>query len=220
MLKAQQCMRETRLAALALLDPLYQCLRHSTVSPLLDSAPMRRLRFWVVPGMTASDVLGVIDTLGSHGISCWLVGGWGVDALVRRQTRKHWDVDIAIDVAERDRAVSVLEKDGFTVLLEETLPAWMPKIIILRDSRRRRVELMPVDVPAPAACDETRPTAMQFRYTDDSFAEGMLAGRVIRCLSAPVQLLFHTGYPARNVDRRDVQVLTSYIGQLPQKGGS
>jgi len=51
-----------------------------------------------------------------------------------------------------------------------------------------------------------------------SFAEGTLEGRVVRCLSAPVQLLFHTGYPARASDRHDVRLLTTHFG-LPVPEG-
>jgi len=210
--------RQARVAGLTLVDPLYRRLKHSSASVVLDAAPVRRLRHRMVPGMGPSDALSVVDTLARNGVPSWLVGGWGVDALVGRQTRKHPDVDIAIERAHLERAVAALEGDGFAVVQREILPAWMPTMIVLRDARRRWIEMMVVDLPAPAPHEETRPVSMRFSYDDDSFAEGTLEGRVVRCLSAPVQLLFHTGYPARASDRHDVRLLTTHFG-LPVPEG-
>jgi lincosamide nucleotidyltransferase A/C/D/E len=210
--------RQARVAGLAVLDPLYRRFKYSAASRLLDIAPLRWLRYRMVPGMAAGDVLEVIDTLAAAGVPCWLVGGWGVDALVGRQTRKRPDVDVAVGRPDADHAVRALEGLGFAVVQREILPAWMPTMIVLRDDKRRWIELMAVDVPAPAPEDESRPRAMRFQYTDDSFTEGALDGRAVRCLSAPVQPLFHTGYPPRAGDRHDVKLLTIHFGLAIPEG--
>ncbi len=209
--------------ALAILDPLYRRIKSSSVSVLLDTAPVRLLRSWIVPGMAPNDVLRVIDTLTWGGVPCWLVGGWGVDALLYSPTRKHSDVDVAIDRSDEERALLALERDGFAVVKRYSLPAWMPRTVVLRDSRRSVDRVDAGRCASPRYREETRPPSMQFRYADDSFAEGMLDGRVVRCLSAQVQLLFHTGYPARMSDRHDVGYRTfraASAGRLYVNGGA
>jgi hypothetical protein len=47
--------------------------------------------------MSATDVLEVLSILDAEGISAWIGGGWGVDALVGQETRRHEDLDIAVD---------------------------------------------------------------------------------------------------------------------------
>lgn len=44
--------------------------------------------------VTQEDLFEVLDMIEQLGIRYWLDGGWGVDALVGRQTREHRDVDI------------------------------------------------------------------------------------------------------------------------------
>ncbi|MGZ4382041.1 MAG: nucleotidyltransferase domain-containing protein, partial [Gaiellaceae bacterium] len=44
--------------------------------------------------MRATDVLEVLAALGEAGVRASLEGGWGVDALVGRQTREHEDLDL------------------------------------------------------------------------------------------------------------------------------
>ena len=47
--------------------------------------------------MTSADVIDIYSTLGGLGIQIWIDGGWGVDALLGRQTRPHKDLDIALE---------------------------------------------------------------------------------------------------------------------------
>ncbi len=46
--------------------------------------------------MQAQDVLEIVHRLEGAGVVVWLDGGWGVDALLGRQTRPHDDVDVII----------------------------------------------------------------------------------------------------------------------------
>ena len=47
--------------------------------------------------MTSADVIDIYSTLGRLGIQIWIDGGWGVDALLHRQTRPHKDLDIVLE---------------------------------------------------------------------------------------------------------------------------
>jgi hypothetical protein len=47
--------------------------------------------------MIAHDVLDFYKTMSDVGVDVWIDGGWGVDALLGKQTRQHKDLDIAIE---------------------------------------------------------------------------------------------------------------------------
>lgn len=47
--------------------------------------------------MDANAVQVVLAQLHKAAIRAWLDGGWGVDALLGRQTRTHADVDVVIN---------------------------------------------------------------------------------------------------------------------------
>lgn len=209
-------MRRARVAGLGIIDPLYRRAKASRAAIVLDTAPLRWLRYRMVPGMGVGEVLGVLEVLDRAGVPCWLVGGWGVDALLGAQTRKHPDLDLAVERPYLEPALQALQGDGFTIRQRETLPNWMPTMIVLRDERRRWIELMAVDVCSPGK--DSRPEDMRFRYADDSFTTGSLDGHAVRCLAPSVQLLFHSGYPARDTDRHDVRLLTARFG-LPTPEG-
>jgi Aminoglycoside-2''-adenylyltransferase len=44
--------------------------------------------------MTAKDAIELYKLFEQHGIKVWIDGGWGVDALLGHQTRKHDDLDV------------------------------------------------------------------------------------------------------------------------------
>jgi lincosamide nucleotidyltransferase A/C/D/E len=48
------------------------------------------------PLMRAPEVFDVYVTLEKEGVQIWIEGGWGVDALLGKETRPHKDLDIAI----------------------------------------------------------------------------------------------------------------------------
>jgi lincosamide nucleotidyltransferase A/C/D/E len=47
--------------------------------------------------MNAADVIEIYTELERLGVRIWIDGGWGVDALLGRQTRPHADLDIAVE---------------------------------------------------------------------------------------------------------------------------
>lgn len=42
------------------------------------------------------DAAALYRALSDAGVSCWVVGGWGVDALLGRQSRPHKDLDVLV----------------------------------------------------------------------------------------------------------------------------
>jgi lincosamide nucleotidyltransferase A/C/D/E len=152
--------------------------------------------------MTTSDVHEVLAALDRTGVPVWVAGGWGVDALLGEQTRRHGDLDLLIDEASdgRRRAVAALAAVGYFPSDAQGTPgALLPVRTILRNPSGRIVELLffrrpgaPVVTAAP-------------ELTDDALASGWLGGCVVGCLSAAEQLRLHSSYAPAPHDRIDVQ---------------
>lgn len=153
--------------------------------------------------MPADEVVSVLDVLEGHGLQVWLDGGWGVDALVGRQTRKHEDLDIAIVLAEAGAVTGLLASLGYTIYDDE-----IPTRLDLRDDRDHRVDLHPLTF------DESGNGLQQLQdgrfgiYSAEGLTgTGSVGGRPVRCLSRELQLRFHSGYDLDENDRWDVELL-------------
>jgi lincosamide nucleotidyltransferase A/C/D/E len=157
--------------------------------------------------MPGDEVVCIVDLLEGRGLRVWLDGGWGVDALVGRQTRTHEDLDIAIVLAEADAVIASLASRGYNVHEDE-----MPTRLDLRDDRDHRVDLHPLTF------DESGNGLQQLQdgrfgvYSAGGLTGvGSVNGRPVRCLSRDLQLRFHSGYELDENDRWDVDLLR----QLP-----
>ena len=63
--------------------------------------------------MTAERVLELLELFESEGIEVWLDGGWGVDALIGRQSRPHDDLDLVVALEHVPRIRAALGVRGF-----------------------------------------------------------------------------------------------------------
>jgi lincosamide nucleotidyltransferase A/C/D/E len=86
--------------------------------------------------MRARDVQEVVDRLSAAGVRVWLDGGWGVDALIGRQTRDHDDLDVVIPLGESDLARGTLTPLGFELEEDEATLCF-----VARDAGGRRVDV-------------------------------------------------------------------------------
>ena len=147
---------------------------------------------WLVSGlmtpfleMTASDVLGVLRACAGAGIQGWIAGGWGVDALMGRQSRRHAHLDLI--VADDPWIVSTAHRSicglGLEYLLERRTPSLLPRRLRYAGDDGRRIDLLPVDLGAPPfdASDVDAPP----------FVMGTVAGRPVPCLSERLQRRLH-----------------------------
>ena len=78
--------------------------------------------------MDLDEVERVLERLDDHSVRYWVLGGWGVDALVGRQTREHRD--LAVDATQWDTCLNVaaaldytLETDWWPIRVETSLAA-------------------------------------------------------------------------------------------------
>ncbi len=72
--------------------------------------------------VTAEDVIELHTLLTQHKIDIWIDGGWGVDALLGRQTSPHNDLDIALKHSDVAALRKLLEMRGIR-MYRATTPA-------------------------------------------------------------------------------------------------
>lgn len=90
-------------------------------------------------GMRLSEVRTVLANLREASCHFWVAGGWGVDALVERQTRPHRDLDVAVDAEHESAVVAVLSLLGYAVETD-----WRPVRVEFVAPNRGWVDLHPV----------------------------------------------------------------------------
>ena len=147
--------------------------------------------------MLAHDVLEIVARLDAAGVRVWLDGGWGVDALIRHQTRDHEDLDL-VPLPAANAARRTLTVLGFRLTEDEATLCF-----VARDAPDRRV-------------DDTF-----WRYPPEGFSGfGLVEGRGVAYLSAEVQVLYHLNYDPDRTDRRGMKLLAQSRGiSLPDPYG-
>lgn len=154
--------------------------------------------------MTAADAQTVVSALRHAGVDFWVTGGWGVDALVGRQTRDHQDLDLVIPDHALDTALEVATRLGF-----ETAVDWLPARVALRDQHGSEIDIHPIVFEDDGDAWLPDLDGGRFEFPAGDFTEGVLAGESVPCISAALQLAFHLGYEATDKDRHDMAALAA-----------
>jgi aminoglycoside phosphotransferase (APT) family kinase protein len=147
-----------------------------------------------------------------RGLRCWVVGGWGVDALLGRWTREHKDLDVLLAVSEHAQAWRLLHDRGYLLAYRweenvdvpgDFLPGGVqPTAYVLEDPSGQQVDVHVLD-------DRTRD--LRPLWSSDHTliagaldAEGTIDGVRVRCMSARMQLVAHEGYELPEAHQADV----------------
>lgn len=86
--------------------------------------------------MTPADVVDFYTELENLGIKIWIDGGWGVDALLGKQTRSHRDLDIAIQEKDVPKLRELLGAHGYKQVREDN--KWN---FVLGDDNGREIDV-------------------------------------------------------------------------------
>lgn len=160
--------------------------------------------------MTATSVVELLRLFEAKGVSPWVDGGWGVDALLGYQSRPHADLDIVIPKSSVSTAGEVLSAAGFTVLRD-----WLPIALAMRHEDGREVDLHPVTPTEDGGGDQQLlPSEPAFHY--DAPTTGVIDGTQVTCVDASTQLRADLGYESQPEDHADVEALaTRFCLPLP-----
>jgi lincosamide nucleotidyltransferase A/C/D/E len=155
----------------------------------------------------ATEVLRVLAALDGAGIRAGLTGGWGVDALLRRQTRVHGDIDLGVPAEAVETAIETLAGIGYVMTLDQR-PARLELV-----GGTGKVDLHPIAWDPTGAGVQTGFDGQTFEYPPGSLdAEGRIGGETVRCATPSLQLTFHERYVPRDHDRADMAALAETFG--------
>jgi lincosamide nucleotidyltransferase A/C/D/E len=164
--------------------------------------------------MTLDEVCRVLDAVSSTGCRYWLQGGWGVDALVARQTREHRDLDVDFDADYEAAVIGALGELGYVIETD-----WRPTRVELAAPGRGWVDLHPLTIAADGSATQAALGGRVYKYAAAYFTEGCLGDRVVPCISASAQMKFREGYEHRPADTHDLAVLRDLApGDRPAAG--
>jgi lincosamide nucleotidyltransferase A/C/D/E len=149
--------------------------------------------------MKAEIVVELIKLFEEHGIDVVIDGGWGVDALLGRQTRPHDDLDIAIPHKDVPKLRELLGERGFTeVLRDDTRDC----NFVLEDRAKNQIDVHSYTF------DEHGNNIYGVAYLPgDLTGEGTINGYPVKCIPPETAVKFHTGYPLDENDFLDTRAL-------------
>jgi lincosamide nucleotidyltransferase A/C/D/E len=164
--------------------------------------------------MTGSDVRSVIEAAEQAGLTIWLDGGWGIDALLGRQSRVHHDLDVVVETSRLGVFQTALAGLGYR-LAEDHLPTRL----VLRTDDGRQVDVHPVtfDRAGTGWQAGASPDGSDCAYPSEGFTTGGIEGVVVGCLTPDLQVEHHRGYEPTSNDRHDMNLLARAFGiELPE----
>lgn len=170
--------------------------------------------------MSARDARNFVELCESNGIDVWLDGGWGVDALLGKQTREHEDLDIVLQGKDVSRLRGLLDERGFKDAPWYDSHPW---VFLMEDSHGHQIDLHVIELDSNGDGLYGPPDG-GVRYPAESLAGmGSIDGTRVRCISPEWQVRFHAGYKLDENDHRDLQALCDRFGipfpeSIPEEG--
>lgn len=146
------------------------------------------------------DAIEIITWAEENGISIWIDGGWGVDALLEKETRAHNDIDLFVEEGNGDRFINIIKEKGFTEVVEsyttESHTVW-------KDAEGRIIDLHIFEYN-----EQGHIVYESEAYPPKVFGgTGKIGDMVVRCVDAENQVIFHLGYDHNENDVHDVKLL-------------
>lgn len=164
--------------------------------------------------MTADDVLEIIGRLDAAGVTWWIHGGWGMDALLGAETRPHDDLDLAVNREHLDHLEATLS-DFRRVGERDERPA----SFVIADPRGRQIDIHPLRLDEDGNGWQEQRDGREALWSGEALSgQGRIAGRDVRCTSATFELASHAYAGHDDIDRRDAELLAERFGLQPPSG--
>lgn len=141
------------------------------------------------PPMSAARAVETLEALERAGVVTCCMGGWGIDALTGKQSRKHRDLDLIVERRSWEAALRALAVLGYEKWYEQFGESPFEDRVVVRDAAMRVVDVHPVDLDA----------------ADLAIVSGSIAGYPVRCISAEQQYHSHQGFRKRLLHERRTQ---------------
>jgi len=155
--------------------------------------------------MNEKDVVELLKQVESIGINVWITGGWGVDAILGRQTRPHSDIDFFVQKKDASAFIEMIKSNGYcrTKVESDDQSVWCA-------AHDRAIDLHLFEFAEEGT----------LRFENEIYPSDILNGKgtigvvTVRCLTAEAQVIYHQGYDQKEKDRHDVLLLCSTFGFL------
>ena len=151
------------------------------------------------PQMTAEDTINIVKLLEQNDIEIYIDGGWGVDALLAEQTRKHGDLDIALPHKFVPKLRALLAAYGY-----RDVPRFDTRDcnFVLGDDKGHRIDVHSYTF------DKNGKNIFGVAYEPWHLTgSGTIRGHPVKCPPPDVMVAFHTGYEVDGDDYHDVKAL-------------
>jgi lincosamide nucleotidyltransferase A/C/D/E len=149
--------------------------------------------------MSADAAVELMQLFDQHNIDIVVDGGWGVDALLGKQTRSHGDLDIALQHKDVPKLRALLEARGYKdVPRDDTRDC----NFVLGDDQGHEVDFHSYTFDAHGKL------VFGVEYPPDSLTgAGSIQGYPVKCIAPEWAVKFHSGYTLDENDYRDVSAL-------------
>ena len=146
------------------------------------------------------DAIEIILYAEENEIAIWLDGGWGVDALLGEETRLHNDIDIFVEERNSKEFIEILKEKGFAEVIEAYTTT---NHTVWKDAKDRIIDLHVFEF------NEQGYLVFEGEaYPPEVFSGiGKIGDKVVKCIDAKNQVLFHLGYEHDENDVHDVRLL-------------
>ncbi len=162
--------------------------------------------------MTAEKLIKIHNDLKALGVDMILDGGWGVDALLGKETREHKDVDFFIDEKNLETVKKYFASNGYEPSRTEPSSPW--HFLLENDDTIVDIHVLDIDEDGRGWYGPKENNAI---FTAESLAgEGSIEGVKFRsltpeyrveCLTKEFGVITRTGYNLKDSDYDDIAKL-------------
>lgn len=154
--------------------------------------------------MKAEDVVEIVKLCEQNGIEVYVDGGWGIDALLGEQTRKHGDLDIALPHKHVPKLRELLQAKGYKDIPRNDTT---DSNFVLGDDNGHEIDFHSYTF------DENGNNVYGVAYEPRHLTgTGTINGYSVKCIPADVMIEFHSGYELDENDYHDVKALCDKFG--------
>ncbi len=162
----------------------------------------------------ASDVVEILEWLEDAQLNVWVDGGWGHDAVLDAQTRRHDDLDLIADRHDSERLIAALTGRGFALTERDS-----PDAFVLEDRNGRQVDVHCIRRDDAGNGWYRLRDGEEWPFPAETLVgRGSIGGRPVRCLTPEYQVVCKTGdFEPSETDFQDVRLLHERFGvEIPQ----
>jgi len=155
--------------------------------------------------MSGDDVLHFYQNWSDIGLTIWIDGGWGIDALLGEQTRDHKDLDITLQEKDLPALLRHVAAEQFVEIPKPDSRAWN---FVMGDPLGREIDLHVIVLDAQGNGQYGPAAAGEGMYPAQALTgNGCIGDTSVRCISAEFQIQSHTGYRLASKDFHDIRAI-------------